>query len=162
MGDLLERKCLSPLPFLSFIPLPLPPGPRSSFGCCKPLLHIQASRYHFCNNKLCLMESEGGTAHPHCSSQIFIFKGDLKDLPAKLELISLQKRKCRVHFSRNAPPQGAETTKRGTTTLPKPSGPVSLPEQLIISLTPTTVCRKLPSNTALGVRDFATLSPFKS
>lgn len=73
------------------------------------------------------------------------FKGELKDLPAELQLISLQKWKCRVQIPGKAYPWGAEPAKKGTTTFPKPSSPMSLPEQLIISLTPTTVCRKLPS-----------------
>ena len=91
------------------------------------------------------IKQRGYSPPPTAALKSFSFKGDLKDLPAKHELISLQKQKCRVHFSRNAPPRGAKTAKRGTTTMPKPSSPVSLPEQLIISLTPTTVCRKLPS-----------------
>ena len=32
MGELLERERLSPLPFLSFTPLPSPPEPRSSLA----------------------------------------------------------------------------------------------------------------------------------
>lgn len=87
----------------------------------------------------------GHTPPPPKLTYLIFFKGDRKDLPAKLELISLQKQKCRVHIFGKAPPQGAETAKRGTTTFPTSSSPVSLPEQLIISLTPTTVCRKLPA-----------------
>lgn len=66
-------------------------------------------------------------------------------LPSSSDFHCRNRRTCRVHISGKAKPQGAETAKRGTTTVPKPSSPVSLPEQLIISLTPTTVCRKLLS-----------------
>lgn len=56
---------------------------------------------------------EWGPAHPHHSSHTFFFKGDLKDLPAKLELISLQKWKCRVHISGKAQPQVQKQRREG-------------------------------------------------
>lgn len=57
--------------------------------------------------------------------------------------------------------------KRGATTFPKPSSPVSLPEPAIDNLTNTynsvQEAAFFLTNTALSVRDFATLlSPFKS